>query len=643
MQTRGFWVGPGALLLAWALVAISCDVTGLGTTASASPTPTATASAGTGATASPTPESSASPTATDEGDVVLDDADIQEITLNGTSIACSASGATVSGSSITITAAGTWRATGSLTDGQIVVDVAEGAGTVQLVLAGVDMACTDNAPVNIASADAVELILAAGTTNRLTQGSSWTAAYGDDESNAALFSMADLTISGDSDGTGSLVLVTGYEDGICSKDRLLIESGNLTVTARDDGIRGKDALEVETGTLVVNSGGDGLVSDGSSTASTASDGLSGNDGSITIHSGSFTVVSGGDALSAAMDLNILGGEFNLASGGGSSATLASDSSAKGIKAGSFVGISGGSFVVSSADDCIHSGADLDISGGVFRLAANPASGQGIKFGPGSTNGTGLISGDSTDISISSSYEGVGGYNLTINGGTLRLNAANDGFSISASTTTGGTENDDGACLTINGGWIVVQVTNGDGVDSNGDVTMTGGTLLVCDAAGSPEEPIDCNGTFEMDGGVLVAVGNYESQMSKALGTSSTQYNILAIPAASQASGTLVHLQDASGTDVLTFKPTVAWECAYVSTPALGSGTYSLYAGGSHSGSATDGLYSSSLDGSYVSNGSYAAGTLVKTFAISSVVTTVNAGSGSTGGNTPPGRSQARTF
>lgn len=96
------------------------------------------------------------------------------------------------------------------------------------------------APLFIARAEGVPMIvLAEGTENTLTDGNEYIyASAGEDEPNAALFSKADLTIT----GTGALTVEGNYNDAITSKDGLLIHSGAIVVTAVDDDICGKITL-----------------------------------------------------------------------------------------------------------------------------------------------------------------------------------------------------------------------------------------------------------------------------------------------------------------------------------------------------------------------------------------------------------------
>ena len=157
---------------------------------------------------------------------------------------------------MTITAAGTYVVSGSLDDGQIVVDT-EDKETVRLVLNGADITCSTSAPIYVKSADKIILILADGTENQVTDGDSYVLEDAEsDEPNAAIFSKSDLTINGD----GSLIVKANYNDGIASKDDLKIVSGDITVDAVNDAIKGRDCIGVKDGTIKVTAGGDGLQS-----------------------------------------------------------------------------------------------------------------------------------------------------------------------------------------------------------------------------------------------------------------------------------------------------------------------------------------------------------------------------------------------
>jgi hypothetical protein len=96
----------------------------------------------------------------------------------------------------------------------------------------------------------------------------------------------------------------------------------------------------------------------------------------------------------------------------------------------------------------------------------------------------------------------------------------------------------------------------------------------------------------------------------------------------QAAGALVHIQDSTGKDVLTFAPTKTYQSIVLSSPDLVQGaSYTVYTGGSSTGTATDGLYQ---------GGAYTPGAQAATFTVSSTVTTVGSGGGFGGGGFPGG-------
>jgi hypothetical protein len=506
------------------------------------------------------------------------------ITLNGTSIAVSGDGATVSGTTVTITKGGRYLVTGSLSAGQLVVNDTTDSDTVKVILDNAAITCTTSAPMYVETAEKIVVTLASGTTNSLSGGLSSTATI-----DAALYSAEDLTINGD----GSLT-ITSNGVGIRSKDGLKINGGVINVTAAADGIKGKDFVYAAAGTVSVTSAGDGIYAYyGSDTDDTADS----TRGYVLIEGGTFTVKSGG----------------------GSSVTPGS-SSAKAIKAVSSIDISSGTFTLNSADDAIHSGAGGSISGGTFTITANATSGQGIKFGDSSSF---TISGTPT-ITVNSSFEGIAGYKLAISGSpTISVTASNDGFSISAGTVSGGAETNDGSLLTISGGTVYVCNSSGDAVDSNGSIAMSGGTLIVNGATSSPEEGLDYNGNLTVTGGTIIAAA-VTNTLSNASAT--TQATVMVNIGSSQAAGTLFHVQDASGADIITFKPKYSYASVVFSSPSLKTGTsYSFYYGGSTTGTANGyGVYS---------GGTYTAGTLYKTSSLSSTVSTI--GTSSTGGGAAP--------
>jgi hypothetical protein len=157
-------------------------------------------------------------------------------------------------------------------------------------------------------------------------------------------------------------------------------------------------------------------------------------------------------------------------------------------------------------------------------------------------------------------------------------------------------------------------SGGVGLDINGSVTMTGGSLVVNGPTAQNNGAVDYDTGFKMTGGLLVAAGS--SGMAMAPASNSTQCSLLMNVGTTLPAGTLFHVQTADGADVLTFKPSKQYQSVAFCSPLLKKGTtYSVFLGGSASGTATNGIYP---EGSYSPGGA-----AYSTFTISAVVTKIN--------------------
>jgi len=529
-------------------------------------------------------------------DYVWDSARVIPIVLNGTWITESTDSATAEGSTVTITSGGTYSLTGSLSDGQVLVNASD-EGTVRLILNGIDLKNSTGSPFAVTKAEKVVIVLADNSANVITDATSYVFPDPDeDEPNAALFSKADMTIC----GNGSLTVKGNYNDGIASKDGLIIKNGTITVHAVDDGIRGKDYLVIKDGTVTVISMGDALKSDNDEDATR---------GYISIESGSVTATAGMDGLTAETDAIIAGGTFTLTTGGGSNASVSSSVSAKGIKGLVSVIIGDGTFSVSSADDAIHSNSTIVINGGTFALAS----------GDDGVHADSLLGVNGGDIVISKCFEGLESCVLVINDGTMHITASDDGINgaggkdaSGAGGWPGGMPSSGNYYLYIAGGHIAVTAA-GDGIDVNGRIVMKDGTVLVNGPTSNNNGALDYDASFQMTGGVLLAAGS--SGMAQAPSASSTQYALMMNFGSSRAAGTVFHIQAADGSDILTFKPAKPYQSIVFGSAKLTKGaTYDVYIGGNSTGTATDGLYE---------GGTYSGGTKSASFTVTSTITRVN--------------------
>jgi len=588
-----------------------------------------------------------------------------------------------------------------------------------LKLNGVTLANSDGPAVNIQSKKKCNITLEEGTTNSLTDGSTYATSTEDQKS--TLFSEGQI----DFDGPGSLTVKSNSAHAICSDDYIDIQGGNITVSgATKDGIHANDYFEMNGGTLNVTSTGDGvecesgyiLISGGSLTSVNNSANTKGLtcDSTLAITGGTIKLTLAGNqskGIKADQKMLFSGGDITINNSGGV-ALIATGSGfdpaySSGIKADTDVEISGSNITIVSSGTggkgisatgnlsitsgtinvttsgagatyknsaaatdsysavCLNADGNISIIGGNVTNSSSGSGGKGIKangtitvgsatgspnlalttsgakFGVSGTdynhpktmvsdgiitikNGTINISStddgihseasvvfDGGSTTISKSYEGVESAFIYMNGGTLDLTASNDGINTTKGTTSGGTESNDGSCLYVTGGTLIASCTAGDAIDSNGNLEISGGTVIANGPNSGVEEAVDFNGTFKMTGGLFIGAGS-NSNMTKAMSTASTQANMYISSSALISSSTFLHIQDSNGKDMLTFKPKTGGYKFLFSSSSLAKGSsYSIYTGGSYAGgTSNNGLYTG---GTYSTSGA----TLKKTVSLSS--------------------------
>jgi len=332
---------------------------------------------------------------TDDG--TYDTAGATTVTLADGSSTVTGSGAAVKGNVVTITKAGTYLLSGSLANGQVNVKSA-GDGKVKLVLDGVDISSATTSPLAITAADEAVVILAKGAKNTLSDA---VAAGSDDEKpdapTATLFSADDLTIA----GTGSLTVNGKSNDGIASKNGLVILGGSVTVDALDEAIGGKDYLVIDDGTLSVTAGGDGLKSNedkpgelgwirfdgGTATIEAVSDGMAA-EGSVTVTGGTVDVAKSEGGVQAPV-VTVSGGTVSVtATNDGIKASRDTAPGApKVVQDGVGLTVSGGTVNIDAGGDGIDSKGSATITGGVVTIGQtgkNTIDALGTTKTPGET-------------------------------------------------------------------------------------------------------------------------------------------------------------------------------------------------------------------------------------------------------------------
>ncbi len=465
---------------------------------------------------------------------------------------------------------------GECANGQIKVDVDEATyatGQVTLNFRGLTLSNASDSPVYVAQiADECVITVKKDTVNTISDGTSYTNA---DQSAGAIYSLDDIKFK----GKGTLIVNGNCGDGIVSKDDIKLWNGDIQVTAVDDAIRGKDSIRIgdpdatdnyeALKVTVVSKSGDGLK--------TTNDTADSGKGYIKINGGTIDIkAENGDGIQATQSVEVNGGDINIytyqgSSYGGSSTggntggwgggggmdgnANKTDISAKGIKAtGLFdeagttwqsagdITVNGGTLTVNTSDDSFHCGGSMTLKGGVFYVqSADDAfhSDHNLTIG---TKGAGTY--DDVQICVTKAYEGIEGVYIYQESGTVYIVSTDDGYNAAGGADGSGTGNQTGPGggwgggfmsssfgeLNLNGGFVAVNSANGDhdGLDSNGNINMTGG-YYVCNG----QEPLDCG-----DGGYSI---------------NQTGGTYITMTAGNTNLGTTYTFKDASGKAVVSFK------------------------------------------------------------------------------------------
>ena len=451
-----------------------------------------------------------------------------------------------------ITSTGVYYFTGTLNNGYIKVNTTQ---NVEIILDNVTITNNSGPCIYIENANNTYIKLIG--ENTLTDGENYN---GFTDVNACIFSKDDLIIYGE----GTLNIKANYQDGIVSKDDLTIENGILNINSKDDAIRGKDSVVIENGTFNIEALSDGIKS----TNDTDTD-----KGNILIINGTFNIKCNQDAIQSENNLEIDNGVFNITTNNGAKTTsiyrgmdgnsAKTTESSKAIKAVGDILIKNGTFDINSYDDAIHSDDAININGGEFKIST---SDDGIHADNSVTinNGT---------INITNSYEGIEANYIIINDGNIKLVARDDGINVSGGADSSGfggrgrtTNTSSNNKLVINGGNIYVNST-GDGLDANGSIYLTGGTIYVDGPTDNGNASLDYDGNFEINEGTIVAAGS-SGMMQNA--TNSNQGTVLIYFNNTINGGTSIKIGD------ISYTPSKNFNCILISSNTLKVGnTYDI--------------------------------------------------------------------
>ncbi len=498
-------------------------------------------------------------------DYETDYADYVTVTLSDSGSSADGGGVSIDGSVITITEDGTYRLTGTLTNGQIVVELPDDAKT-QLVLDNASVTCEGSAALYVKTGDKLFITTTAGSENTLASAGEY--AQNDDKVDGAVFSRIDLTMN----GLGTLTVSSQAGHGVVAKDDLKVTCGSYVIEAAKDGFDANDSVRIAGGSMVIRSGDDGMQAETDDP----------EDGYIYIAGGSITIECDHDGIQASSTVTVEGGSIDILAGGGkanapektnywnardfgsfetenaweeSQDESGESDSAKGLKAELGVKVSGGSVMLDTADDGIHANGDVTVSGGTISIASGD---DGIHADNALT-----ISGGVLDIEA---YEGLEGLSITLEDGEITITAGDDGINASGGSAT----------LLISGGVLYLK-SSGDTLDSNGTMLITGGEIYITGPQGTGDGMLDYDFGGSISGGLVIGTG--VAGMQANFDQSSTQGSILYTLSASQPAGTAVTLTDESGSVIAEYTAAEPFQVVLISAPEITAGqTYTLTVG-----------------------------------------------------------------
>ena len=461
-------------------------------------------------------------------------------------------GVTVEDGTLTITKAGTYKLSGEY-QGQIKVETAD-SDAVRLVLDNANITNSSGAALNVVNADEVILYSASGTTNTISDGADYTAT-GEDDPDAVVYSKADLTIAGE----GTLKVNGNHEDGIHTSDGLVIASGTLEVNAANTGIKGKDYVDILGGTINVTAQQDGIKSTNDTDE---------GKGWTRLSNGTVTVNAGDDGFKASRVVEISGGSLTV------------EQSDEGIEA-QYINISGGDVNVTSADDGMNASLKTSDSESTDSSAntSDTANQQQGSLPGGQQNGTSNQQQQGTGQPPQGQPPAMSG---TSQDGTSQNGTTGTGQQGTGQPPQGGMPGGGGgtfevidAAINVSGGNITVNA-EGDGIDSNGVTTLSGGTLIVNGPSQGGNAALDTNGDLLLNGATVLSGST--ADMFEAPSTNSTSGYLKLTNSSGFEQGSTVQVADSSGKVVANYKVTKSnVQLVLVSSSSIVKGqSYTVY-------------------------------------------------------------------
>jgi hypothetical protein len=353
--------------------------------------------------------------------------------------------------------------------------------------------------------------------------------------------------------TGELtgqVVIDSPGDGVV---RLVLDDATIT----SETTAAIDVVDAESAVVVLADGSTNALADTATYDDTAEEAPTG-----ALYSTADLTIGGTGSLTVTGNNNngIVGKDGLVITGGTIDVTAVDD----GILGKDYLVLTDGTVTVDAVGDAFKSDNTEDagagfvlIDGGELTVTSQDDGIKGVQV---------LVSGGTVDVA--GSTEALEGSLIVIDGGDVELHSADDGVNAASSESGdsaatdgqpgGEMAADDSVHLVVNGGTLEVWAS-GDGLDSNGDATITGGDITVHGPTTDGNGALDVNGTLAVSGGTLLATGS--AGMLVAPSTDSAQGWIATALGATAAAGSEVVISDADGAEVATY--TLAKDAASV--------------------------------------------------------------------------------
>ena len=472
-----------------------------------------------------------------------DESQASQITLADQTATVTGQGASFSDQTLTITQAGTYVLTGIGKNIKLVVEAAD-TDQVHLVFQNLTLE-GEGTLLQINKAQEVVISLAEGSQNALTESQ----ASDDEKVKATIHSQVPLTLN----GTGNLTLTALTKNALEVEDDLKVLGGTYTVKAANHGFKAEGALAIEAATLTIEAGKDGLHAEHDETTERAN---------ISLNPTQLSIAATEDGVDAGNELTIKGG------------TITVSQSEEGLEA-RVIRQLGGDVTIKSSDDGVNASAGS--SSKTSDTSATSKTTDASATSNTADTSSSASQATATPAATSQADQANKDKNATLpsppagqappQGGQPPQNGQGPG----GMPPGGQEESDPSLQIILEGGTLTIDA-EGDGIDSNGTVSISGGSLVVNGSVQGGNGPLDAAGDITITGGTVWALGT--SDMLQGFAQGSTQASITA-NIAGTAGQTLIIL-DAKGKEVARQTASKDFQAVIMSSADLVDGqTYTI--------------------------------------------------------------------